>query len=185
MRVYRGGLLDVGERRMWVRGRPAGDSLVVEPSQLRHGNLARATRLIEAGSAVAVSSDYASEHHLRVGSDHDAAHAVGPDPLHGGGDLDQLGLAGGRDHDQRERLEPLLDEQRRRGAGGEPEGGCLPGAGSARGRRGAAAYPGLQVHTRSEREALSNASAREGLRTLAGDLDAARRSPPRWPSPRR
>jgi putative ABC transport system permease protein len=68
VRVYQGGLLDVGERRMWVRARPAGDSTVLESSQLRQGSLASATRLIQQGSGVALSSDYAGEHHLRVGS---------------------------------------------------------------------------------------------------------------------
>ncbi len=67
MRVYRGGLLDVGERRMWVRGRPAGDSTVLESSQLRQGDLSSATQAIRRGSGVAVSSDFASEHHLKLG----------------------------------------------------------------------------------------------------------------------
>ena len=78
VRVYQGGLLDVGERRMWVRGRPAGDRVVIEPSQLRHGNLASATRLIRRGGWAAVSSDYAREHHLQRRQRGLAADAGGP-----------------------------------------------------------------------------------------------------------
>ena len=40
VRVYRGGLLDVGERRMWVRAKPAADETLLESSQLVHGEYA-------------------------------------------------------------------------------------------------------------------------------------------------
>ena len=53
---------------MWVRGRPAGDGSVIEASQLREETSQTATRLIRQGSGVAISSDYAGEHHLKVGS---------------------------------------------------------------------------------------------------------------------
>ena len=49
VRVYQGGLLDVGARRMWVRARPPGDGAPIPASQLLHGNLERATRLMRAG----------------------------------------------------------------------------------------------------------------------------------------
>jgi putative ABC transport system permease protein len=68
VRAYRGGLLDVGERRLWVRARPGGDGALIEPSQLVHGDYATAGRLIEKGGWAAVSSDFADEHSLRVGS---------------------------------------------------------------------------------------------------------------------
>ena len=68
VRVYQGGLLDVGERRMWVRARSPGDSAMFESSQLLHGDYALATRRIRGGGWAAVSSDFAGEHHLRVGS---------------------------------------------------------------------------------------------------------------------
>ncbi|MFZ1926084.1 MAG: FtsX-like permease family protein, partial [Solirubrobacteraceae bacterium] len=67
VRVYRGGLLDVGERRMWVRAKPASDGSLLEASQLVHGEYATATRLIRGGGWAAVSSEFASERHLRVG----------------------------------------------------------------------------------------------------------------------
>ena len=167
VRVYRGGLLDVGERRTWVRGRPAGDSLVIEASQLRHGNLAGATRLIEGGSAVAVSSDYAGEHYLRLG------------------DVMALPTPSGRIHFT---VAAIVTNS------GWPAGAITisanayarywmssdaaalevslkAGVSQAQGRRAAvqalAGNPGLEVRTATERKALSNSSAHEGLRTLA------------------
>jgi putative ABC transport system permease protein len=167
VRVYRGGLLDVGERRTWVRGRPAGDSLVIEPSQLRHGNLARATRMIEQGSGVAVSSDFASEHHLHVGSvvslptpSGQARFTVAAVTTNSGWPAGAITIS-------------ASDYSRFWGTTGAAalEVSLQAPISPAQGRRAVAAalvaYPGLQVHTRSEREAQNNASAREGLRTLS------------------
>jgi putative ABC transport system permease protein len=167
VRIYRGGLLDVGERRMWVRGRPAGDSLVVEPSQLRHGNLGRATRLIEGGSAVAVSSDYASEHHLHVGSVVSLPTPSGPVRFTVAAITTNSGWPAGAitiGASDYSRFWGTTDAA-------ALEVSLQAGVSPAQGRRAVAAalvaYPGLQVHTRSERETQNNASAREGLRTLA------------------
>jgi putative ABC transport system permease protein len=166
VRVYRGGLLDVGERRIWVRGRPAGDSTVIEASQLREGNLASATRLIEQGTGVAISSDYAGEHHLRVGSEVALRTPSGParfsvaaiDTNSGwpAGAITLSASSWSRYWQSTDAAALEVTLQR--------------GTSPARGRRSViaalSAYPGLQVRTASEREALSNASAREGLRTL-------------------
>lgn len=67
VRIYQGGLLNVGERRMWIRARPAGDSNMVEDSQLLAGNQARASRLIRNGGWASVSGGFAREHNLGVG----------------------------------------------------------------------------------------------------------------------
>jgi putative ABC transport system permease protein len=65
--TYQGGLLDVGVRRLWVRARPPSDPAMLEAGQVVSGNLARATALIRHGGWVAVSSGLADERHLRVG----------------------------------------------------------------------------------------------------------------------
>ena len=167
VRVYRGGLLDVGERRMWVRGRPAGDRIVIEPSQLREGNLARATRLIEQGRSVAISSDYATEHHLKVGGVLSLETPSGPVPFTVAAITTNSGWPAGAitlSASSFSRYWITTDAA-------ALEVSLKAGTSPARARRAVAAalassYPGLQVRTRSEREALSNASAREGLRTL-------------------
>lgn len=167
VRVYRGGLLDIGERRTWVRGRPAGDSLVIESSQLRHGNLARATRLIEGGSAVAVSSDYAGVHHLRLGGVMKLGTPSGPIDFTVAAIVTNSGWPAGS-------ITLSANDYARYWMSSDAaalEVSLKAGVSPARGRHAAvaalAAYPGLQVRTAAEREALSNSSAHEGLRTLA------------------
>ncbi len=68
VRIYRGGLTDVGDRRLWVRARPPGDPTMFESSQMVSGNFARADALIRAGGWAAVSSGFADERNLHIGS---------------------------------------------------------------------------------------------------------------------
>jgi putative ABC transport system permease protein len=68
VRAYGGGFLDVGSRRMWVIGRPRGDTPLLPKSQLLHGDLARAEARLRAGGWAAVSAGIANERHLHVGS---------------------------------------------------------------------------------------------------------------------
>jgi putative ABC transport system permease protein len=167
VRMYRGGLLDVGERRMWVRGRPAGDSTVIESSQLRQGNLASATRLIRQGTGVAISSDYAGEHHLRVGSAMALRTPSGPAHLTVVAIVTNSGWPAGAitlsasDYSRWWKTTGAAALEVSLKAGVSPTQGRNTVAAAL-----ASSYPGLQVRTASEREALSNASAREGLRTL-------------------
>lgn len=67
VRVYQGTYLDVGQRRLWIIARPAGDSTMIPASQLLEGNLAHATQLLRQGGWSTISGDFASEHHLGVG----------------------------------------------------------------------------------------------------------------------
>jgi putative ABC transport system permease protein len=67
VRTYQGGLLDVGVRRLWVRARSPSDPAMLEAGQLVSGSLAHATKLLRQGGWVAISSGLAAERHLRVG----------------------------------------------------------------------------------------------------------------------
>jgi putative ABC transport system permease protein len=67
VRAYRGGLLDYGERRVWVIAPPRAASPLVPPSQLLEGSLARARAELRRGGWAVVSQALAREHHLRVG----------------------------------------------------------------------------------------------------------------------
>jgi putative ABC transport system permease protein len=167
VRIYRGGLLDVGERRMWVRGRPSGDSTVIESSQLRHGNLSSATQMIRQGGGVAVSSDYASVHHLKVGNSISLPTPSGPVRLRLAAVLTNSGWPAGAITTSSADYSRYWNTTDAAALEVSLKAGISP----AQGRRAvaaalASAYPGLQVRTKSQREALSNASAREGLRTL-------------------
>jgi putative ABC transport system permease protein len=67
VRLYRGGLLDYNDRRIWVIAPPSEASPLVPPSQLVEGNVKQAdSRLREGGWAV-VSLALAEEHHLKIG----------------------------------------------------------------------------------------------------------------------
>ncbi len=67
VRVYRGGLLDFGERRVWVIAPPHEASPLLAPTQLVEGDLALATRRVRAGGWAVVSQAIAEEHHLHIG----------------------------------------------------------------------------------------------------------------------
>jgi putative ABC transport system permease protein len=65
--VYRGGLLDWGQRRVWVIAPPRGAHPIVPPTQLVEGDLALAQRRVLAGGWAVLSKALASEHHLHIG----------------------------------------------------------------------------------------------------------------------
>jgi putative ABC transport system permease protein len=67
VRLYRGGLLDWGPRRVWVIAPPRAASPLVAPSQLLKGDERSATERMRAGGWVVLSEALAAEHHLRVG----------------------------------------------------------------------------------------------------------------------
>ena len=67
VRVYRGGLLDYGERRVWVIAPAVDSSPLLPPSQIVQGDLAQATRRVREGGWAVVSQALAEEHHLHIG----------------------------------------------------------------------------------------------------------------------
>ncbi|HEX3519304.1 MAG TPA: FtsX-like permease family protein [Solirubrobacteraceae bacterium] len=68
VRVYQGGFLDVGPRRLWIIARSPLDGRLIPASQLLHGQLARATSRLRGRGWATVSEGFAHERHLRVGS---------------------------------------------------------------------------------------------------------------------
>jgi putative ABC transport system permease protein len=67
VRIYQGGFLDVGSRRLWIIARPPGDARLIPASQLLHGGLARASELVRGGGWATISDGFAKERHLHVG----------------------------------------------------------------------------------------------------------------------
>jgi putative ABC transport system permease protein len=65
--LYNGGLLDIGNRRVWVIGRPARDANMIPPSQLLSGNLQWATSRLRGSGWVVASQQLADAHGLRLG----------------------------------------------------------------------------------------------------------------------
>jgi putative ABC transport system permease protein len=68
VRLYRGGLLDIGERRVWVIAPPRASTPLLPASQIVEGDVARAEALVRAGGWAVVSQAIATEHHLHIGS---------------------------------------------------------------------------------------------------------------------
>lgn len=69
IRPYRGEFLDVGDRRVWVMGRPPDDSVLIPPSQVLDGDVDRATQEIREGGSAAVSRPIADQFGVGVGDD--------------------------------------------------------------------------------------------------------------------
>ena len=68
VRIYRGGLLDWGERRIWVIAPPRASSPLLPASQIVEGDLRQATARVRAGGWAVLSQAIAEEHHLHIGS---------------------------------------------------------------------------------------------------------------------
>jgi putative ABC transport system permease protein len=77
VRIYRGGLLDWGERRIWVIAPPGDARPVVPPSQILDGDARLASQRIRRGGWAILSLALAYEHHLRIGQ---AFTLPGPQP---------------------------------------------------------------------------------------------------------
>ncbi len=67
VRLYRGGLLDYNDRRIWVIAPPSEATPLVPPSQLVEGNVAQADARVREGGWAVVSLALAKEHHLKIG----------------------------------------------------------------------------------------------------------------------
>ena len=68
VRVYRGGLFDWGERKVWAIAPPSEAVPLLPSSQILEGSIAQASARVRAGGWLVLSEAIASEHHLRIGS---------------------------------------------------------------------------------------------------------------------
>jgi putative ABC transport system permease protein len=66
--VHQGAFLDVGSQRLWIRAAPPGNASMILSSELRQGDLTRGRALMRQSGWAAVSSGFAGEYGLRVGS---------------------------------------------------------------------------------------------------------------------
>jgi putative ABC transport system permease protein len=65
--TYRGGFLDIGDRRAWMIAPPSSSPWLLPASQLARGSLRLANERLRAGGWAVVSEAIAREHHLRIG----------------------------------------------------------------------------------------------------------------------
>ena len=68
VRLYRGGLLDWRDRRMWAIAPPRESSPLLPTSQIVEGDVLKATARVRAGGWAVLTRAIAEEHHLHIGS---------------------------------------------------------------------------------------------------------------------
>ena len=167
VREYQGSLLDVGTRRLWIRARPAGDSNLIQASQLLHGRLAQATRLLRHGGWAAISNGFAEERHLAVGDAFTLPTPSGTAPFRVAAITTNVGWPPGaitiNDSDYQrywQTANPTALEV-------NLKPGVTPNAGRRAVERALGHRPGLIVETLAEREAHYEESARQGIKSLS------------------
>jgi len=167
VRVYQGGFLDVGPRRLWIIGRPAADEPMIPASQLLHGNLQHATALLRAGGWAAVSAGFADEHRIHVGSAFTLPTPTGSVRLRVAAITTNLGWAPGA-------VIMNSADYARSWQSRQPsalEVNLRPGVSEATGRRAVlqaiGARPGLGIQTFRERQTQYASDSRQGLYALS------------------
>jgi putative ABC transport system permease protein len=139
---------------------------MIESSQLLEGGLASATRLIEGGGWAAVSSDFAGERHLRVGSAFSLPTPSGGVRLGVAAIVTNSGWPAGTLTLSTRDFRRLWSTSDAAALEVSFKNGVSTRYGLNAVRKALGRYPGLQVRTAPERAALSSASAHQGLRTL-------------------
>jgi len=167
VRVYQGGFLDVGRRRMWIVARPPQGESPIPASQLLQGNRRRATRLLRAGGWATVSQGFAEEHHLALDGSFALPTPSGAAHLRVAAITTNLGWSPGAV------ILSSLD-YRRYWQTTQPsalEVNFLPGVSEAAGRQTVAHAvgdrPGLGIQTFQERRTQYQADSRQGLYALS------------------
>jgi putative ABC transport system permease protein len=166
VRPYEGALLDVGDRRLWVRARAADAPRQLEASQIVEGDAARANARLRRSGWASVSSGFANERNLEVGSTFtlptpsgDARLRVAAITTNIGWTPGAITLSAADFHRYWRSSAPTALEV-------QLKPGISPEAGRLAVRRALRDRPGLVVQTLAQREAVYKQSARQGLRTL-------------------
>jgi putative ABC transport system permease protein len=164
--IYRGGFLNVGDRRTWVIAPPRSSPTLVPASQLLRGGVALANARLRAGGWAVLSKAIADERHLRIG---DAFELPSPAPttFRVAALSTNVGWPPGA---------ILLNSTDYARAWGSSEAsaydialkaGVSPSPGALEVRRALGAHSGLSVQTARERELEWRASSRQGLSRLS------------------
>ncbi len=162
---YYGGLLDVGDRRVWILARGARDAAPIPPSQLLEGDLPTATEQLRSGRSVAVSNALAAQQGTHVGGRFTLPTPAGPESYRVAAIITNLGWGPGA-------VIMSADRYRRDWLDPDPsalEIDLLPGADPISTRRSIQAAVGsgdLHAQTAAERFAQFRDLARDGLDRL-------------------
>jgi putative ABC transport system permease protein len=166
VRLYRGGLLDWGERRVWVIAPPAQAEPLLPASQVLEGNLQTATSEVRAGGWAVLSQALASELHLHIGQQFTMPTAV-PITLRVAALSTNIGWAPGAI------VMSSSDYARSSGSADASAynillaAGVTPGQGLGRVRAALGPGSGLAVQSAGAHAAQQNALSRQGLQRLS------------------
>ncbi len=167
VRSYQGGLLDTGNRRLWIIARPPEDRGLIPASQMLHGNLALATRRIRAGGWAAISDVFAKSRHLALNERFSLPTPSGTTTLRVAAITSNLGWPPGG-------IIINATDYRRGWLTTDPSAlevdlrnGVEPGAGKLAVQRAVGTRSGLRVQTMSERRAQYASLTRQGLTSLS------------------
>ena len=172
VRLYRGGLLDIGERRVWVIAPPRESTPLLPASQIVEGNVAQAEAR---GARRRLGGGVAGDRRRTPPARRRALRAAHPRPEHlqGRGDRHQHRLGAGRDHHERRRLRARVGLDGRERLQRAALARRLPGPGQARDRtrRSAAARalrcrPPKNTPPSSARSAARASNASRQIATL-------------------
>ena len=166
-RIYQGGFLDVGGRRVWIIARPRGDPAMLPPSSLVDGDLSTADARLRRRGWVGVSTQIAREHGLELGDSLTLPTPTGSARYRVAATMSNLGWAPGAI------VLNTADYRRAWGSSAptalevDAAAGVDPGAArqAIEGALGAGAA-GLRVQEADARGSMIKASARQGLERL-------------------
>jgi putative ABC transport system permease protein len=166
VRIYQGGVLDIGARRLWIRARPPNDPAMIQASQMLSGDLAHATALIRRGGWAAISSGFADERHAHIGGSFTLPTPSGAVRFGVAAITTNVGWSPGA-------ITINTNDYRHYWHTSNPTAlevnlihGVTPAQGKRSVERALGSRPGLRVETLRERERSFEASAHEGLRPL-------------------
>lgn len=166
VRAYQGSLLDIGTRRMWIRARSTDDNPLLQASQIQHGNLALATERLRHGGWAAVSGAFVSERHLHIGNPFTLPSPAGTARFRVAAITTNIGWTPGA-------ITINTNDYQRYWLTSNPTAlevilrpGISQHAGKLAVEQAIGYQPALRVETTDEREAIFEATASEGLRSL-------------------
>jgi putative ABC transport system permease protein len=167
VRVHRGGFLDVGDRRVWLIGRPIDSQTMIPASQMLDGDIGQATARLRAGGWATASAALADEHGIEVGDRFALPTPTGERTFRLAATTMNFGwIPGAVTINNRDYADVMATT-----APSALEIDLTPGTTPAAGKRAVAAAlgreSGLTVQTRAEREAQYYEFGREGVSRLS------------------
>lgn len=161
-----GSFLDVGAKRLWIRAAPPGSSAMILSSQLETGALARANALMRRPGWATVSSGFASEHHLHVGSAFTLPTPSGSVPFRVAAITTNIGWPPGTITLNTTDYSRYWQSSNPTTLAVDVKPGTTPAAGAQAIRQALGPATGLRVQTADERIAEVETTARQGLSIL-------------------